>query len=88
MYYTDASIRDWSVPHLVLITPTSICLRRFVDAFINFPKPLVAAVNGPAIGISVTIMALYDFVYASDAVSVTRACTHMHIYILTLHIYH
>ena len=52
--------------------------RRFVDAFINFPKPLVAAVNGPAIGISVTIMALYDFVYASDAVSVTRVYTHTH----------
>lgn len=41
-------------------------LRAFVQSFINYPKPLVCAVNGPAIGISVTVMALADFVYASD----------------------
>lgn len=42
-------------------------LRLFVNAFINYPKPLICAVNGPAIGISVTVMALADLVYASDA---------------------
>lgn len=41
-------------------------LRNFVNAFINFPKLLVCAVNGPAIGISVTALALSDLVYASD----------------------
>ena len=40
--------------------------RSFVEAFINFPKPLVCAVNGPALGITVTTMALADLVYAAD----------------------
>eukprot|EP00128_Syssomonas_multiformis_P015715 Colp12_sorted_trinity150504_noHs@33235 len=38
----------------------------FVDAFVSFPKPLIAGVNGPAIGIAVTTLGLVDAVYASD----------------------
>ncbi|KAG1710390.1 Enoyl-CoA delta isomerase 2, mitochondrial [Nymphon striatum] len=41
-----------------------ITLRKFVSAFIDFPKPLIAAVNGPAVGISVTILGLYDAVWS------------------------
>ncbi|GFT27130.1 enoyl-CoA delta isomerase 2, mitochondrial [Nephila pilipes] len=41
-------------------------LRGFVAAFIDFPKILVAAVNGPAVGIPVTLLGLCDVVYASD----------------------
>lgn len=40
---------------------------RFVDAFIEFPKPLIAAVNGPALGIMATTLGLCDTVYASTS---------------------
>ncbi|KAH3775462.1 enoyl-CoA delta isomerase 2-like isoform X1 [Dreissena polymorpha] len=41
-------------------------LERFVSAFIDFPKPLIALINGPAVGVSVTVLGLFDAVYASD----------------------
>lgn len=49
--------------------PNSHSFRDFVSTFINFPKPLIAAVNGPAIGVSVTLLGLCDLVYAADNVS-------------------
>lgn len=41
-------------------------LRSYVKAYIDFPKPLVAVINGPAVGISVTLLGLFDIVYATE----------------------
>ncbi|XP_054841549.1 enoyl-CoA delta isomerase 2-like isoform X2 [Eublepharis macularius] len=44
----------------------AVLLKNFVNHFIDFPKPLIAVVNGPAVGISVTILGLFDVVYSTD----------------------
>uniref|UniRef100_A0A2R5L3U8 Putative enoyl-coa hydratase/isomerase n=1 Tax=Ornithodoros turicata TaxID=34597 RepID=A0A2R5L3U8_9ACAR len=41
-------------------------VRAYVSTFIDFPKPMVALVNGPAIGVACTILGIFDVVYASD----------------------
>ncbi len=41
-------------------------LREFVAGFIDFPKPLLAAVNGPCIGVMCTTLALCDTVLARE----------------------
>lgn len=41
-------------------------LRRFTSAILDFKKPLIAAVNGPAIGIACTLLGLCDVVWCSD----------------------
>ena len=42
--------------------------RSFVNSFIDFSKPLAAVINGPAVGISVTLLGLFDLVLATDKV--------------------
>ena len=39
---------------------------KFVDSFIKIPKPMIAVVNGPAVGITVTTLPLFDVVVCSD----------------------
>lgn len=51
-------------------------LKKFVAAFIDYPKPLIAIVNGPAIGIGVTTLALCDSVFALDSVSIGLPIEH------------
>ncbi|XP_062848116.1 enoyl-CoA delta isomerase 2, mitochondrial [Trichomycterus rosablanca] len=41
-------------------------LRKYVKAYIDFPKPLIAVVNGPAVGVSVTVLGLFDVIYATQ----------------------
>lgn len=41
-------------------------LCRFVDSLINLEKFLIAAVNGPAVGIAVTTLPLCDYIIACD----------------------
>uniref|UniRef100_A0A8C1P898 Enoyl-CoA delta isomerase 2 n=1 Tax=Cyprinus carpio TaxID=7962 RepID=A0A8C1P898_CYPCA len=41
-------------------------LKRYVKAYIDFPKPLIGVINGPAVGVSVTLLGLFDDVYATE----------------------
>lgn len=41
-------------------------LEVFVNSFINFSKPIVGIINGPSVGISFTLLGLFDLVIASD----------------------
>ncbi|XP_045407572.1 enoyl-CoA delta isomerase 2 isoform X1 [Lemur catta] len=56
---------------------SAILLRNFVGCFIDFPKPLVAVVNGPAVGISVTTLGLFDAVYSTDRATFHTPFSHL-----------
>ncbi|CEG47365.1 enoyl-delta isomerase mitochondrial [Plasmopara halstedii] len=44
----------------------AILLKEVIDTFITYPKPIVAAVQGPAVGIATTILGLCDLVYIKE----------------------
>ncbi|KAH0510618.1 Chromodomain Y-like protein [Microtus ochrogaster] len=41
-------------------------IKNFVNTFIQFKKPIIAAVNGPALGLGASILPLCDVVWASE----------------------
>ena len=60
-------------------------LVKCIEAFITFPKLLVAIVNGPAVGVAATTLALCDFVFASENVSNIRYSVLFSYLIIYLH---
>ena len=47
--------------------PEANCAVKVFDMFIDFPKPLIVAVNGSAIGMAVTQLGLVDAVLATPS---------------------
>ena len=45
--------------------------RKYIDVLIDFPKLLIAIVQGPAYGISVTTLPFFDLVYAAPEATFT-----------------
>ncbi|CAL2032969.1 unnamed protein product [Caenorhabditis brenneri] len=43
-----------------------VVLHDYVDAYINHEKPLIGLINGPAVGIAVTVLGMFDYVIATD----------------------
>ena len=61
--FTDPSHKDMDDA----IAKGSKTFKEFVDSLIKCPKILIALVNGPAVGIMVTSLGLFDIVYASTS---------------------
>jgi enoyl-CoA hydratase/carnithine racemase len=72
---TESSVPSDTDTALIQIMPNH-SFRDFVSALIDFPKILIAVVNGPAVGIAVTTLGLCDVVYTTDKVlSHTFCCS-------------
>uniref|UniRef100_A0A0K0ERR3 ACB domain-containing protein n=1 Tax=Strongyloides stercoralis TaxID=6248 RepID=A0A0K0ERR3_STRER len=50
----------------ILAEKASKIFNNYVTAFIDHEKPLIGLINGPAVGITVTTLAMYDYIIASD----------------------
>ncbi|KAF8571005.1 hypothetical protein P879_03418 [Paragonimus westermani] len=63
----DSSVQIDSSSDPMISQQLAAALRTFLLALVAFPKPIVAGVNGPAMGLAVAILPLCDLVYVSDA---------------------
>ncbi|CAK6954946.1 chromodomain Y-like protein 2 isoform X1 [Scomber scombrus] len=54
-------------------------VRDFVLAFIHFKKPIVVAINGPAMGLGASILPLCDVVWASERAWFQTPCAALHL---------
>ncbi|XP_069944553.1 enoyl-CoA delta isomerase 2-like isoform X3 [Cherax quadricarinatus] len=50
----------------ITLTEIRDLLIRHMAAFIDFPKPLIAVVNGAAVGVATTLLPLFDGVFATE----------------------
>ncbi|KAK6736133.1 hypothetical protein RB195_019045 [Necator americanus] len=44
----------------------ALVLKRYIQAYIDHEKPLIGLINGPAVGIAVTVIPLFEYVLATD----------------------
>ncbi|PIO75932.1 enoyl-CoA hydratase/isomerase family protein [Teladorsagia circumcincta] len=44
----------------------AVVLKEYIQAYIDHEKPLICLINGPAVGIAVTVLPLFDYVIATD----------------------
>ncbi|KAF6032639.1 ECI2 [Bugula neritina] len=51
--------------------------RKLVDILIEIKKPLIALVNGPAVGMGVTMLVHFDLVFASDTATFSTPFTNL-----------
>ncbi|XP_029000331.1 chromodomain Y-like protein 2 [Betta splendens] len=54
-------------------------VQEFVLAFIHFKKPIVVAINGPALGLGASILPLCDVVWASERAWFQTPCAALHL---------
>lgn len=62
-----------------VVTSSLWFLRDFVSAFIHFKKPIVVAINGPALGLGASILPLCDVVWASEKAWFQTPCAALHL---------
>jgi peroxisomal 3,2-trans-enoyl-CoA isomerase len=70
-YFAEVKSSGQAIDLVQLAKDTSLMVERYVNAWIDFSKPLVAAVNGSAMGIAVTTLALCDVVFCTDIAEFT-----------------
>lgn len=69
-FCSGQDLKDVDIQQRRAVSSHSLPVGRFMDAILAFSKLLIAAVNGPAVGIGATLLAHCDYVIASPAADV------------------